>query len=76
VTQTFYFRRFWDFTNSTVAYVDKRAAEIGISRSEFFEQLARADYNLAQEVIDYESKGMNSSARQKWKEIYEAAYPS
>ncbi len=45
-------------------------------RKGLFEYKAKRCYNLAQEAIDYESKGMNWSARQKWKEIYGTAYLS
>ena len=47
-----------------------------IGRKGLFEYKAKQCYNLALEAIDYESKGMSYSARQKWREIYGAAYPS
>ncbi|MBW4548605.1 MAG: ribbon-helix-helix protein, CopG family [Symplocastrum torsivum CPER-KK1] len=43
---------------SIVAYVDKRAAEIGISRSEFFEQLARADQE--DPILELEEDGSDA----------------
>lgn len=46
-----------------------------IWRKGLFEYKAKRCYNLAQEAINYESKGMNWSARQTWREIYGTAYP-
>lgn len=45
-------------------------------RKGLFEYKAKRCYNLAQEAIDYESKGMNWSAKQRWREIYGTAYPN
>lgn len=47
-----------------------------IWRKGAFEYKAKRCYNLAQEAIDYESKGMTWAAKQKWREIYGTAYPS
>jgi hypothetical protein len=47
-----------------------------IWRKGLFEYKAKRCYNLALEAINYESKGMNWAARQKWREIYGTAYPS
>lgn len=47
-----------------------------IWRKGLFEYKAKRCYNLALEAINYDSQGMNWSARQKWREIYGTAYPS
>jgi hypothetical protein len=44
-------------------------------RKGLFEYTAKRCYNLAQEAIDYESRGMKWSARGKWREIYGKFYP-
>lgn len=41
-----------------------------------FEYKAQQCYNLVLEAIDYESKNMNYSANQKWREIYGTTYPN
>jgi hypothetical protein len=45
-------------------------------RKGLFEGTAKGCYNLAQEAIDYESRGLKWSARGKWREIYGTAYPN
>ena len=46
-----------------------------IWRKGLFEYKAKQCYNLALKAIDYQSKGMNCSARKIWRKIYGAAYP-
>jgi len=47
-----------------------------IHRKGNFEYKAKQSYKLALEAIEYESKGMNYSAAQKWREIYGTDYPN
>lgn len=47
-----------------------------IYRQGNFEYKAKQCYNLALEAIEYESKSMNYSVTQKWREIYGTAYPN
>jgi hypothetical protein len=46
-----------------------------IWRKGLFEYKANRCYNLAQEAIHFESRGMNRSARRIWRKIYGTAYP-
>lgn len=41
-----------------------------------FEYRAQQCYNLALQAIEHQSKNMNYSANQKWREIYGTAYPN
>ena len=41
-----------------------------------FEYKAQQCYNLALQAIEHQSKNMNYSANQKWREIYGTAYPN
>jgi hypothetical protein len=45
-------------------------------RKGIFEYKAQQCYNLALQAIEYQSKNMNYSANQKWREIYGTAYPT
>ena len=47
-----------------------------ICRKGYFEYKAKQCYNLALEAIEYESKSMNYSATQTWREIYGTDYPN
>ena len=46
-----------------------------IRRKGQFESKAKKSYNLALEAISYQLKGMNSSAKKRWRKIYGTAYP-
>lgn len=45
-------------------------------RKGIFEYKAQQCYNLALQAIEHQSKNMNYSANQKWREIYGTAYPN